>query len=275
MIKNIKGFLSPFLLTAALVLILSTHAQASILTLYDGTSGVTPANFTPQQLTYFSVNGGTETYQGAEQATQLTTSLLDYAGYSNFATNGSLVNPNFPTLNRVEGYSIRFTMNLLAEAHTNNDRAGFSLLAVSSDAASGNLSSIEIGIQGDRVFSQETGFTTGESTAFDALSKGYVEYELSVLGTSYSFSADGTELISGSLRDYTAWDSGGLPDPYEIPNFIFFGDNTTSASADLYFQDAYLIQPVSEPKSFLILLGCLGCFVGHRFRGKKKAESHS
>lgn len=247
-----------------------TPAQASILTLYDGASGGTPDQFTPQQLTFFTVGGGTENYLPAEQATQLQTTDPQYAGYSNFATSGSLVNPNFPVLDRVVGYQIRFTMNLLAESHQNNDRAGFSVLAVSSDASSGVLSSIEIGIQGDRVFSQETGFTAGESATFDALAAGYVDYELSVIGTTYRFTADGNELLTGSLRDYTSWDSGGLPDPYEIPNFIFFGDNTTSASADMYFRSAHLVQPVPEPNALLILTLCLGSVVGYRLRNRRR-----
>ncbi len=250
-----------------------SNAQASILTLYDGASGGTPDQFTPQQLTFFTVGGGTENYSPTEQATQLQTTNLQYAGYSNFAPSGSLVNPNFPVLDRVVGYQIRFTMNLLAESRTNNDRAGFSVLAVSSDAGSGVLSSIEIGIQGDRVFSQETGFTAGESAAFNALSEGYVDYELSVVGTTYRFTANGTELLTGSLRDYTSWDSGGLPDPYEIPNFIFFGDNTTSASADLYFKSAHLVQPVPEPSALLILTLCLGSVVAFRLRGQRRQRA--
>ena len=251
-----------------------SDANASILTLYDGSSGVTPAGFTPQQLNFFSVAGGTETYRPAEQATELQTTTVQYAGYSNFTPAGALVNANFPLLDRLAGYQIKFTMNLLEESHNSDSRAGFSLLAVSSDAAAGALASIEIGIQGDRIFSQETGFTTGESAAFDAQSKGYVDYELDVKGSTYSFKADGAQLLTGSLRDYTSWDSGPLPDPYEIPNFIFFGDNTTSAAATIYFKSAHLVQPVPEPDSILILSLCLGGVLLYRvIQGRRPPAS--
>ena len=73
-----------------------SDANASILTLYDGSSGVTPAGFTPQQLNFFSVAGGTETYRPAEQATELQTTTVHYAGYSNFTPAGALVNAKFP-----------------------------------------------------------------------------------------------------------------------------------------------------------------------------------
>ena len=86
-----------------------SDANASILTLYDGSSGVTPAGFTPQQLNFFSVAGGTETYRPAEQATELQTTTVQYAGYSNFTPAGALVNANFPLLDRLAGYQIKFT----------------------------------------------------------------------------------------------------------------------------------------------------------------------
>ncbi|MEC8161205.1 MAG: hypothetical protein VX111_08735, partial [Planctomycetota bacterium] len=89
-----------------------SDANASILTLYDGSSGVTPDGFTPQQLNFFSVAGGTETYRPAEQATELQTTTVQYAGYSNFTPAGALVNANFPLLDRLAGYQIKFTMNL-------------------------------------------------------------------------------------------------------------------------------------------------------------------
>ena len=263
-----------FVLIAMLILGVSS-AKASILTLYDGSSGVTPDGFTPQQLNFFSVGGGTETYRPAEEATELQTTTVQYAGYSNFTPAGALVNPNFPLLNRLSGYQIKFTMNLLEESHISDSRAGFSLLAVSSDAAAGALASIEIGIQSDRVFSQETGFTTGEFAAFDAQSKGYVDYELDVQGSTYRFKADGVQLLTGSLRDYTSWDSGPLPDPYEIPNFIFFGDNTTSAAATIYFKSAHLVQPVPEPESILILSLCLsGVLLYRGIQGRRPVSCH-
>jgi hypothetical protein len=42
-------------------------------------------------------------------------------------------------------------------------------------------------------------------------------------------SADNAVILSGNVRDYTAFI--GLIDPYETPNLIFLGDDTNSAKA--------------------------------------------
>jgi hypothetical protein len=59
-------------------------------------------------------------------------------------------------------------------------------------------------------------------------------YELTVLGQAYTLAVSDTVILSGSLRDYTAFNPPPLyPDPYEIENLIFLGDDTTSASATI------------------------------------------
>ncbi|MEP7134154.1 MAG: hypothetical protein ABI904_04395 [Chloroflexota bacterium] len=49
------------------------------------------------------------------------------------------------------------------------------------------------------------------------------------MGDTYTLTANAIPLLTGPLRDYSAFT--GFPDPYEAPNFLFLGDNTTSAQA--------------------------------------------
>ena len=49
------------------------------------------------------------------------------------------------------------------------------------------------------------------------------------MGDTYTLTANAEPLLTGPLRDYSAF--AGFPDPYETPNFLFLGDNTTSAQA--------------------------------------------
>lgn len=62
-----------------------------------------------------------------------------------------------------------------------------------------------------------------------------------------------SSILKGSLRDYTAFT--GAIDPYETPNFIFFGDNTTSAKANINFRSASITVP--EPNAILGLLALM------------------
>ncbi|HEY9837212.1 MAG TPA: hypothetical protein V6D27_09975, partial [Vampirovibrionales bacterium] len=213
-------------------------------TLYDGTNSPDTQSFEYRTLPYLPL-ATTQTDDN------LSTSVSDYAGY--------IARPDrIPLLDRNTGYTINFTAQIQAENHAtasadkNNDslldRAGFSLIAISSDGQKG----IEIGFWEDKIWIQEDGdaeptpgnttntlFThtlnPSESVNFDTKTTA-VDYQLQVLGDTYQLFANGNSnpVISGNLRDYTsATLPGFLPEnPYTTPNFIFFGDNTPSASAD-------------------------------------------
>ncbi|WP_413162519.1 cadherin domain-containing protein [Capilliphycus salinus ALCB114379] len=187
-----------------------------------------------------------------------TTEFSDlFAGYGNYnLMSNTLVNSAFPTLNRNTGYTLNFSARVVSEDNTGSDkngdgqsdRAGFSVTVISSDGKKG----IELGFENDKIWAQEDGinqsdpsaepnpyqphtfdltlFTQAESAAFDTTSD-LVEYDLKILGETYTLSVDGNSILSGSLRDYTAFK--GRIDPYELPNFIFLGDNTPSAQAEI------------------------------------------
>ncbi|MCT7982955.1 DUF4347 domain-containing protein, partial [Laspinema sp. A4] len=212
--------------------------------LYDGTDTPDTQGFEYRTLPYLPI----ATVQTDENL-NTTATASDYAGY--------IARPDrIPLLDRNTGYTINFTAQILEENHEtagankNNDslldRAGFSLIAISSDGQKG----IEIGFWEDKIWVQEDGgaeptpdnttntlFThtvnPDESVLFNTTSNP-VNYQLEVLGDTYQLLADGTPIMSGNLRDYTnATLPGFLPEnPYTTPNFIFFGDNTPSASAN-------------------------------------------
>lgn len=242
----------------ALLALSAAPALCGIVTFYDATQqAVTPDAFSPQYLAYFAL-GGTQAYSGADLATNFTATVQ--GGYTS-----NLLNPDFPILNRSAGYTLSFTVEIVSESHSSANRAGFSVIAVSSDVGVGILSSIELGFQDGLIFAQSSSplFNAAESTAFDPVGAGFVAYALTIFGSGYELFANGSSILSGSLRDYSAF--AGFPDPYETPNFVFFGDDTTSAQANINLRRVALTTPVPEPSTWTLLtLGLAGLI--HRQR---------
>ncbi|NJR40937.1 MAG: hypothetical protein HC781_21480, partial [Leptolyngbyaceae cyanobacterium CSU_1_4] len=173
---------------------------------------------------------GTETINANGALVNTTADEDIYAGYSNYNTSGTLINAASPTLNATTGYSVSFDLQVLADANTNPNRAGFSLLVVSQDSTQ----AIELAFQRlspttGNIFAQNTAFNAAESTAFNTSQK--TDYRVEVLGSAYTLFANNTAILTGTLRDYTAFTPpANFPfDPYEKPSLIFLGDDTTSA----------------------------------------------
>lgn len=196
-------------------------------------------------------------------------------GYSNyspllaFVLGAPLVNPAFPQLNRVSGYRFTFGLELVSEAHSgNSNRAGFSVTLISADPLhTGERKGIEIGFQSDRVFAQNDGsngtgiFTAGEiNNAVQTIGAEFSpnRWNLDVQGDTYSLSlaASGGTVLSGALRDYR----GSGKNAYLTENFLFVGDNTSSASADFRFSYAAITTPIPEPHSYAMLIAGLALF---------------
>ena len=208
--------------------------------LYTPALGTAPSSQSWLSLTNLNLTTpsttATETVSGSGATLDTTADQNIYAGYSNF-TLPSLVNANFPTLDNTVGYEISFEMQLLEESRTNENRAGFSLVAVSQDATK----AIELGFQQT---SETTGnifaqggptFEAAENVSFNTNEA--TSYTLAVQGDTYTLFADGAQILTGALRDYTSFE--GAIDPYETSNFIFLGDDTTSA------QGSFLLSQVA------------------------------
>jgi hypothetical protein len=215
-------------------------AATAPIVLYDGALGTMPNS---QGWTYFADGGSAS--PAPDGATTLDTSIPKdtYAGY--FAAQGGFLGSSapVPALDRAVGYTISFTVQVELEDHAGSDRnddnlddrAGFSLIVLSSDKQG-----IELGFWKDRIWAQEGGsgdalFTQAEGAPFNTQA-GRIGYALTVQGDGYTLSSSGAPILSGKLRDYTAFN--GLPDPYKTPNLIFLGDDTSSAGAKI--QLAYI-----------------------------------
>lgn len=202
--------------------------------LYDATLGGTPD--TQGKLVYRTSPDTAATQFFADGSTTLdsTAIQIDAAGYFG--------NPKIiPALDRAAGFRLSFTVQLIEERHADSDkdgdgvgdRAGFSVIALSSD-----LHGIELGFWPEQIWAQEDGaaeppsgtlFTHAEHAYFDTTR--LIGYALAIQGDRYDLAADGQSILSGRLRDYTAFE--GPVNPYRTPNFIFLGDDSGSAQAKI------------------------------------------
>jgi Ca2+-binding RTX toxin-like protein len=191
-------------------------------------------------------------------STQLVSTTAGATGYSNYNSyTPVLLNQSFPVLDRTKGFTVSFDLKVNSESHSSDDnsdgiqdRAGFSVIVVTSD----NTKAIELGFWENEIWVQNDGpnvanglsktlFThSNTERAFQSTTK-MTRYDLAIKGDTYQLFAAGgtTPILAGSLRDYTAFDHTtaapiitSLPfDPYETPNFLYFGDNTSSAQANV------------------------------------------
>lgn len=170
---------------------------------------------------------------------------------------GALVNPAFPLLLRDAGYSLTLGFRVRSESHSSNDRAGFSITLIGND-----LQGIELGFQAGSIFAQAAApslFVAAEnnmSTAVTSLLADYRVWQLDVLGGGYVLSQGGKAVLSGALRDYSSY-SGFGEDAYRTKNFLFLGDNTSSAQATFGISYAAITTAVPEPSAYALLLAGL------------------
>jgi hypothetical protein len=197
---------------------------ATTLVLYDAASG-TPPEAPQMSFTDFPPGAAAPSY--GDGATTLDTSAAGTETYAGWVSNGAAT-PGFPSLDRAAGFQLDFTLQVESESHGNNNRAGFSVIVLSQDARG-----IELAFWQDEIWAQNDDnsrdlFTHGEGVPF-ATTTGPVQYQLTMLNDTYTLAANTQPILSGPVRDYRAFDD--FPDPYETPDFLFLGDNTTRAQA--------------------------------------------
>jgi len=204
------------------------HATLSVggktLVLYDAASGAIPTaplmNFTD-----FPTGAASPAY--ANGVTIMDTTTSGSSTYAGWISNGTTTT-EFPILDRTAGFQVDFTVQVENESHTNNNRAGFSIIILSDDNQG-----IELALWENEIWAQNddtTGglFKHGEGTSF-ATTAGLIHYQVIVVNDTYSLSANNKPILTGHVRDYSKF--SGFPDPYETPNFLFLGDDTTSAQS--------------------------------------------
>jgi len=149
------------------------------------------------------------------------------------------------TLDSADGFRLSFSVSLASESHGSADRAGFSVIVLDSVGRG-----LELGFWANEVWAQNAGFTHGEGASWDT--SGFTDYDLVFSGATYALLADGAPLLSGALRDYSAFGA-----PYTLSNFLFFGDDTSSARAEVTLASVSLTG-VPEPATGALLVGAFG-----------------
>lgn len=203
----------------------SALAGQGTLVLYDAGAGTLPA--APLMgFTDFPPGAAMPTF--SEGAAVLDTTVGGSETYAGWVTNGAAT-PGFPLLDRAAGFQVNFTLQVLEESHTNPNRAGFSLIILADDAKG-----VELGFWQDQIWAQGDEaagglFRHAEGAAFRTAE--LTEYQVTIAGDTYTLAANSSPILTGPVRDYSSFD--GFPDPYETPNFLFLGDDTTSAQAQV------------------------------------------
>jgi hypothetical protein len=202
----------------------ASSVNAKTLILYDAASGTIPS---PPLMNFNDFPPGVALPTYSDGATVMNTTTSGKDTYAGWVASGAIT-PGFPILDRLTGFQVNFSIQVENESHTNNHRAGFNVIILSEDAKG-----IELAFWQNEIWAQSdenTGglFKHGEGVNFTTTS-GLIDYQVTILDDTYTLTANAQPVLTGSLRDYKNFD--GFPDPYQTPNFIFLGDDTTSAES--------------------------------------------
>lgn len=138
------------------------------------------------------------------------------------------------SLDRSKGYTITFRVQINSESHSSNNRAGFSMMAISNKLATEQQPyGIELSFWENSIWAQNANFTRGENVIHNTKASVQI-YKLVVKNSNYQLFVNGivAPILKGNLRQYTGFTPPtGYKNPYTSPNLLFLGDNTTSAGA--------------------------------------------
>ena len=162
-------------------------------------------------------------------------------------------------LGSTTGFRVGLTAQVLSESHANNDRAGFSLIVLDS-AHRG----VELGFWADSIFALNapTQLNPGLFTHAESSAPGFrpaaamTSNSLQLRNGAYTLSAGNATILSGAMRDYSA----SVQPVYSTNNFMFFGDDTSSARAAVNI-GLVSVSAVPEPGMLGLMLAGL-CLVG-------------
>jgi hypothetical protein len=235
---------------------LASRAGAQTTYLYQGSGTQTPQS---QGWLYELAPGVTPVSNAGTTTFDSTSSASLQGGYSNDTPLGSPLNTSFPSLNPTTGFSVSLDGEINSETH-NTQRTGFDWIVLGSDGKG-----VELGFEASDIFAYNysssnnpvfypstTEDVDAENTpTFDGTfsTEGAInDYVLSIQGTSYSLTDDGTTILTGQTHDY----SGEGIEPYTLDNYIFIGDDTSEVGASETFSS--LAVTVPEPASGTALL---------------------
>ena len=166
--------------------------------------------------------------------------LADRAGYFIRFPQMETHPPAPEILDRQRGYRIGFTLRILSERRAAPSQAGFSLIALSDD-----LLGIDLGFGADEIFARTYELERAEENRAlpFRIDTQYADFEMDIRENEYRLSANGEEILAGSLQNYS--DAG---EPYTVPNLLFFGDNAESAGASVNLRRFWVDTEPSAPQ---------------------------
>lgn len=233
------------------------QAAASAAVLYDANPGQTPVDdgwfFEPDNGTYLMApdSVGMSATPGGTLLQTLNPND-DRAGF---------FRRNQDSLNRTTGYTLSFNVKINGESHETPDRSGFSVIALSDDKWG-----IELSFWPNQVFAKESDvplFTRDEFVP--ATTTNLSEYFLTIQGDNYTLTGASLDSpLTGPLRLYSAHPI------YNTTNFLFLGDNTTSAGANILLGSISL-QAIPEPATCAVVSLILAGIVAYVRRQRKLA----
>lgn len=204
------------------------QVPATTLVLYDAFSGEVPDK---SLMGFTDFPPGTASVSYLDNATVFDTTLSGADAFAGWVASQATTS-GFPVLDRISGISVRFLMQVEKETHSNSNRAGFSVILLDQEAMGIELSFWENEIWAQHDERSGDLFHHGEGAAFSTTS--LTEYQLMIIGDTYTLTANNVTILTGPVRDYSSFE--GFPDPYQTPNFLFLGDDTTSAQAHVRLQ---------------------------------------
>jgi hypothetical protein len=217
-------------LSARLSLLLAAllARPAAAVLLYDASSGLAPTDGAWGWGYGQTSSVGRGVTGGAYRLDTTASEGISAGFFKNFLVYGG------PVLDTASGYELGLRLRVNAETHGGSDqRAGFSFIAVGSDVTR----AIEVAFWEDSVWAYTLNagnqFVRGPQASV-ATTAGFADYLLRVQDQRFDLLMDGSLLFGGDLVDYTPANTSVLGiDPYAIPNFLFWGDDTSSAQSSV------------------------------------------
>lgn len=240
-----------------IVLFVSRSAYCDSISLYDASLNSDEPHMQSELLSESSSDpAGTATHhiQGSDFFTRIDTSNSKSENIYYSMRNQYL------TLDRLQGFELRFRIRILSEVPESWDHRGpFSIMINSSDKLGVNLYFNTYEIHSQKL-SVDTGTVKDQVYSIDATK--FTDYVLALQGTSFTLTADGLQILSGSLIDFT--------NIYTKYPYVGFGDTSYASSGitDISYMslngegvilDIPAPASIPEPFSIGLLLSALVC----------------
>lgn len=225
------ALLQPCLLSAQF-----TYSDASKTNLYDASLGTHPDG--QGWLFVSNLFDESETVRFTENGLHSFNTLADISEQSGYF---GINHPGIDLLMKEQGLNLIFDLQIIDENSLSVNRGGFSIILLTDD-----LLGLELVFKKDSIWVYTSDFLIGEVQPVNTASD-LSEYSISITEGEYEIFIDGILQLNGPLRDYS-----GFGPPYNIPNFIFFGDNTSSAGVHIHLSqiiletDKYIPEPMPE-----------------------------